>query len=229
MNLFQQVLKEDLMHFAMGFLVHDTPVMFRELMQAGNMSHDYYYWWRAQSISYIVRPNARTLGELERRRGLVFGGGDIEEGTISVHVRHGDKWKEMKLADDPTYLKAVEDLVTIRRGPTLKRKIFLSTEDAATVNFFSKVKKWNTRWTNVSRVSDSTISPTSFAARIGWNEEFLNILLSLQLALECDAWVGQISSNWCRLIDELRSTSRCKHDHLYYDVWSGTTITDYDW
>lgn len=224
------MLREDLVHFGLSFLVQETPVMFHKLLTSGNMSKSFYYWWRAQASAYIVRPNVRTLLELDRRRDLVFGGEDIEEGTVSMHVRHGDKWKEMTLADDATYLKAVEELMAIDEQPkALKRNIFLSTEDAATVEFFSNVKNWTTRWTNVSRVSDSTTSPVSFAVRIGWNEEFLNSLLSLQLALECDAWVGQIPSNWCRLIDELRHTTRCKHHHLYYDVMTGTAIKDYDW
>lgn len=115
--------------------------------------------------------------------------------------------------------------------PRLKRKIFLSTEDAATVTFFANVAatNWTVRWTNVSRVRDNSTSPALYVSLIGWDEEFLNSLLSLQLALECDAWVGMVSSNWNRLIDELRSTVRCKYDHLYMDVFHGFHIHDYDW
>ncbi len=47
-----------------------------------------------------------------------------------------------------------------------------------------------------------------YVAQIGGYEEMLNSLVNLDLALECDAWVGTLSSNWCRLIDELRATVR---------------------
>lgn len=36
--------------------------------------------------------------------------------------------------------------------------------------------------------------------------EVLSALMNLELALESDAWVCTLSSNWCRLIDELRMT-----------------------
>lgn len=73
------------------------------------------------------------------------------------------------------------------------------------------------------------MSMADFARNVGWDEEFLNSLLSLELALECDGWVGMISSNWNRLVDELRSTIRCKYGSPYVDVFVAANITDYDW
>ena len=42
-----------------------------------------------------------------------------------------------------------------------------------------------------------------------------------QLAVQCDAWVCTLSSNWCILIDELRSTVAEKAGHLYVDIGGG--------
>jgi hypothetical protein len=53
-----------------------------------------HYWWRAQSVAYIVRPNARTLAELVARKRRIYPGHQIRPGTLSVHVRHGDKHTE---------------------------------------------------------------------------------------------------------------------------------------
>jgi hypothetical protein len=58
-------------------------------------------------------------------------------------------------------------------------------------------------------------------------EEVLNSLMNLDLALDCDAWVGTLSSNWCRLIDELRSTSRCKANGIYRDAAQPYPPTNY--
>ena len=212
------------------FLYHDTPKMFHELLRSGNISPQFFYWWRAQGATYIVRPNRRTLRELERRRIAIFdGGAAIEPGTISVHVRHGDKWKESKLASDETFLQKTEELL-LRQPDVLKRKIFLSTEDPNTVKFFANLSDWSVQYTNVTRDgSDPNMSPEQFASRIGWTEEFLNSLLSLQLALECDGFVGMIGSNWNRLIDELRSTIRCNYHRIYNDVDQGFQVTDFNW
>ena len=43
-----------------------------------------------------------------------------------------------------------------------------------------------------------------YAKERGPAAEYLDSLLNLELALECGAWVGTLTSNWCRLIDELR-------------------------
>lgn len=210
----------------------ETPTMFHTLLQTGGIKEDFYYWWRAQSTAYIVRPSLRTLRELGRRRKLVFDNRAIQPGTVSVHIRHGDKWKEDKLADDASFLRSMEALMKRnRRG--LKRRIFLSTDDPISVKFFAGLSNWTVEYTNVSRDAymDRTVGPEDFAAKIGWDEEFLNSLLSLQLATECDGFVGAMYSNWNRLIDELRSTVRCKYDvvSMFVDVNQGFNVTNFGW
>lgn len=52
----------------------------------------------------------------------------------------------------------------------------------------------------------------------GYHEELLDGLLNLDLALQCDGFVSSFTSNWARLIEELRSTVRCKAGSMYVDV-----------
>lgn len=224
-----RTLKDDWATFGALFLIRSTPLVFHELLKKAKISTDSYHWWRAQGVAYLVRPNARTLMELECRRREIFQNGRIEEGTLSVHVRHGDKIRESALAPDEVYLATAEAVVRENPG-SVKRSMFLSTEDAGTVQFFSGLSNWTVQWTRVRRQSRGFQGSTaSFAKMVGWDEDFLNSLLSLQLALDCNAWIGMISSNWNRLVDELRSTVRCKYDRPYVDVFVGTNITDYDW
>ncbi len=53
--------------------------------------------------------------------------------------------------------------------------------------------------------------------------------VNLDLALGCDGWVGTATSNWVRLIDELRSTVRCKAHKLYRDAQQGDPPTNLEW
>jgi hypothetical protein len=53
--------------------------------------------------------------------------------------------------------------------------------------------------------------------------------VNLDLALQCDAWIGTLSSNWCRLIDELRSTARCKAQGIYLDAQQDNPPGDLNW
>lgn len=50
-------------------LVHTVPTAFRDLLKdSGIPMKNEYYWWRAQAIAYVVRPNAQALQELAVRK-----------------------------------------------------------------------------------------------------------------------------------------------------------------
>lgn len=189
----------------------------------------WYYWWRAVSAAYIVRPNERTLHAIEERKKLIYPAREIAPGTIAVHVRHGDKWRESELVDDARYIKIVERLKAQASDELgLTHNIYLSTEDEGTVRSFQQFAGWNVSYTHVQRFTDPQLSPLNIAGRIGRANEMLNSLVSLDLALQCDAFVMTLSSNWCRLIDELRATVRCKADRPLLDAQQDNTIADYD-
>ena len=111
----------------------------------------------------------------------------------------------------------------------LQRRVFVSTEDPAVVDHFVQNQGWQTQYVNVTRYNNTQTSPFQHAQSIGVDNEVLNSLLNLQLALECDGWVGTITSNWGRLIEELRSTVGCKAHMPYIDAAMGTSISDYNW
>jgi hypothetical protein len=54
----------------------------------------YHHWWLAQTYAYMVRPNKRTLAKIAEVKDRIFHGGRIAPGTVSIHVRHGDKFVE---------------------------------------------------------------------------------------------------------------------------------------
>jgi len=54
--------------------------------------------------------------------------------------------------------------------------------------------------------------------RVSVISDVLNAFLNLELALEADAWVLTLSSNWCRLIDTLRMTVAGKADAILVDL-----------
>lgn len=65
--------------------------------------------------------------------------------------------------------------------------------------------------------------------QVGPANEMVDALLNLDLALACDAWVGTLTSNWCRLVDELRATLRCKAHGRYLDAQQGDPPEDLGW
>lgn len=98
-----------------------------------------YWWWRALGIAYIVRPNAQTLAELQKRRHQKLVGPDLRQGCISLYVRHGDKGTESVVFEDPAYEAALHKL--LHTDPALNTHVFLSTEDPYTVEYFLNASK----------------------------------------------------------------------------------------
>lgn len=176
-----------------------------------------FWWWRAQAVTYIVRPNARSLLEIAARKKAKLRGSPLQDGCISLHVRHGDKATENQIWDDTAYEAAAMQLRDI--DSTLIGQLFLSTEDPKTVEFFqTSSRNWNTTVVDMKRKPDPKVSNLNYMAQHGYSEEMLDCLVSLDLALTCDGFVGSFYSNWARLIEEMRSVVRCKAQRVFYDV-----------
>ena len=94
----------------------------------------------------------------------------------------------------------------------LKKSLFVSTEDAAAIEYFFNQTDWGVRYADNPSLwkPDTKLWAHEYALKVGPSKDMLGSLLNLQLTLECGAWVGTLSSNWCRLIDQMRSTVACK-------------------
>lgn len=101
--------------------------------------------------------------------------------------------------------------------PALGRTIFLSTEDTRVVEVFKAATNWTVLYTDVQRYHSTTTSPMDFATEHDVRQVAASDFSSLLLTLQCSGWVGSLSSNWVRLIHELRSTVRCKAHLPFYD------------
>ena len=54
----------------------------------------------------------------------------------------------------------------------------------------------------------------------------LNAFANLELSLEADAWVQTLSSNWCRMVDELRMTVGGKAHAVFVTLNRGHGVND---
>ena len=200
-------------------------------------------WWRAQAAAYLVRLNAPTLAaifELRRKTSATLPAflAGIEKfelnqsraifplpaGTISAHVRHGDKFKEMALVPWSSYAKAavlLQDTNPLR----FAKAVFVSTEDPSVLMESATLP--SPPWTTFATAMPRENSNGRAQMRLANNLVHFH-LLQLYMALECDAWVGTRKSNWNRLIDELRCTFVPKCDLPYVEVGEANA-EDYDY
>lgn len=199
------------------------------------------FWWRMQSVAYLMRLNAKTSNELLKLRldpnlhtalrinmnnsqsvpiSVPF---PLPSGSINAHVRHGDKGVEMTLVPFAAYARAAQTLVA--HNPFyLKSVLFVSSEDEQVINASRSLQKyvpttpswtWLVVFSNIHRLNDG---PMPQLQKFGKGVMMREWLLQLVMALECDAFIGTLGSNWNRLIFALRCIWVAKCTNIYHDV-----------
>ncbi|CAF1542432.1 unnamed protein product [Adineta ricciae] len=215
------------------------------------------YWWRGQATAYILRLNELSLSKIRALRldPLLHTGFTVDKSSkllqnipvpfpmpahsFNIHVRHGDKGKEMRLIPFRQYVEEAEWFA--KQNPNSYHKLaFLSSEDPSIFDeakqitsvtfdygltspnenwiwYMSKIKRLNTGPVQQLRVFQSRSDAT-----LSW-------LLQLFMALECDGFVGTLNSNWNRIIDELRCiwTDKCMQPYL--EVGDVVDWANYHW
>jgi hypothetical protein len=124
----------------------------------------------------------------------------FERGMTSMHVRHGDKGREMTLVADEAYFAAAESLVLLN-PMGLTRAAFISTEDPATIVSATQERRgWAMMWYDIPRISSTRDNPGMQQLPLPRGHMTRIFFMQLLMALECDAWVGTRGSNWNRLV-----------------------------
>jgi hypothetical protein len=194
------------------------------------------YWWRAISASYHLRPNKYTLEWLNQHMSLNIN--HSRETCIGMYVRRGDKHKEAPDKPIENYTYALEKLWSMGIPRFIDDKpidkpqkvLFFGTEDNGVIRdlqIWGEIHGWRILYTNLFD-RDSVSSHLSFTENIhlnpsmNWHHEYeyLSMLLNLQYILKCNAFVCTMSSNYCRIVDELRATVASKANLHYFDVTS---------
>jgi hypothetical protein len=221
-----------------------VPNVFREAMLLSFPSmtgSELKYWWRAQSVGYLMRLNDNTVSELYAMRmdpGLHYMSGDasvpfpLPPGTVNSHIRHGDKSVEMNLVPSENYIEAFVSMIH-NMPNSFSRILFVSSDDESAVDVcrnLTEKLKMKFIYTKLTRMEgghhmslwDSQNSRMQRGLVLG---HFLQLLM----ALEADAWIGTRGSNWNRLIDELRCVWVDKCHHIYSEVGSTEPNEPYNW
>lgn len=165
---------------------------------------------RAAGIEYLFSKLSTTvIQEAERQLNLVFPHG-VPEHLITVHMRWGDKKKEMKLRRVGEYVNAVKRILEQQKLPSNKAAVFLATEDPMALKQFTTAvpNDWKVYvdqyYTEMLpfRVDEYNGNPKMSKNLSG--KTGLTALGSLLVAMEANHFVLTTASNWSRLMDELR-------------------------
>jgi hypothetical protein len=217
-----------------------VPSSFMPLLNCSPMNPlHFYYWWRAVSMTFVLRPNPYALGWMKSNQLTHFD--RLADDAVGVYIRRGDKSIEMKLVGVNDYQSAIDLLWSenfiqpfqsshshSHSSETHIRPLFLASED-------SKVIEEMIHWSKTNR-TEYKIAITEIFDRKGLlaekshverkrsgpqthhPDEYLSMMLNLHYLLRSAAWVCTLGSNYCRLVDELRTTVAAKADHPFADL-----------
>jgi hypothetical protein len=190
--------------------------------------------WRAAGIEMLFSHVAPIVQEeAERQLNIVFPDG-VPHDLITVHMRWGDKKFENKVMKEDETISAIQ-LIRTQRGDNLDdgTSILLCTEDPKAVEAFKNKapKHWKIYIDQFyyemlpHRPEDeemyNKVPKTSRALK---GKTGLWSLGSLLVAMEANAFVLVLSSNWSRLMNELRKNvldPRCNKCTFMIDVANG--------
>jgi len=175
--------------------------------------------WRIATISYFLRWNDRLMSWLSLEYNRLFSSIDPTR-SISMHIRHGDKWKEMRVHPLADYLE-VAAWFKDEYGNHSLDTILLSSEDPVVFNEIQNNTNWKVYYNpNSPKVTTTQISPRDLAQATGPSLFSKLTFLNLELNARGFAYVGTTQSNWCRLINSLRIMRGYSHA-IWVDLESG--------
>ncbi|KAG0593404.1 hypothetical protein KC19_1G327300, partial [Ceratodon purpureus] len=128
----------------------------------------------------------------------------IPRPILSLHVRIGDKGKEMRLYPFKVYMELAK---RVRKRFPHVSQVWLSSEMQ---NVIESSKHYNHNWTffytKVQRQRGRT-SMKDYEKSLGRKASTNNAFVNLLMAADADFFVGALGSTWCTIIDGLRSTN----------------------
>eukprot|EP00959_Pyramimonas_sp_CCMP1952_P073166 1529465-Pyramimonas_sp.AAC.1 len=170
-----------------------------------------------QATAYVTRLQNTTLAAIRALQLTAFDNRTIEPGTVSMHLRFGDKIRESNTTSEERYLTLVNSFTANFSA------FFVSTEDQLALDRVRHSLNRPVWFVNVSRTATrgaSGLTLTEIARNSNPSNMFVDAWLNMLMAIQCDAYIGTLSSSWNRMLDSLRSTVGCKAQAPYYDPTS---------
>jgi len=168
--------------------------------------------FRAASMELLFsHVDRRVISEAERLIPRVFGADGVPKNLITVHIRWGDKYTEMKLLTIDNYLEAAKKLARARGLDDAQVSVYVASDDARALQGFRRAAPPGWKVFDDPMLGDLRAVPMHktyfdhvFAARMSQGYEGVESLASLLISLEAEDFVLTTGSNWSRLINELR-------------------------
>jgi len=170
-----------------------------------------------QKVSPIV------VSEAHRQLLAMFDNGIVPANMVTVHIRWGDKHKEMTLVGIEEYIEATKEI--IGEGWDIHpQHIYVASEDGRALTEYESGSPPNWKIYSSGPTFDEPGKAPTSNAQANEGQDGLEAMAALLIALEADRYVLTTQSNWSRLINELRKSivhPRCGECTSMIDVSPG--------
>lgn len=167
-------------------------------------------WWTAQLVKYITRPRPWVLRDIVAPRQMsAFPStrGRPPRPFAAMFIRSGDKHKEAEPQPVQAYFDALEP-VAKKLGI---RHVYVSSDDSEVIKIAARnySSRYNIHYVHEDRPSGglSMENVVEWANTKKMEKIVQHALADLYITAQADVHVGTLSSNWCRIHDELRRTN----------------------
>ena len=127
------------------------------------------------------------------------------ENYITINIRWGDKWKEMKLVSIEDYVYATKQILTQKElDGEEKVYIYVASEDPIAVNKFKEASPSNWLIYQSGPKLSKDGDRMEQIAKDSSGKAGLQSLGALLISMQANRYVLSTGSNWSRLINELR-------------------------
>eukprot|EP00592_Proboscia_alata_P010810 CAMPEP_0194364898 /NCGR_PEP_ID=MMETSP0174-20130528/12850_1 /TAXON_ID=216777 /ORGANISM="Proboscia alata, Strain PI-D3" /LENGTH=439 /DNA_ID=CAMNT_0039139215 /DNA_START=81 /DNA_END=1400 /DNA_ORIENTATION=- len=181
------------------------------------------FWYAAAMEFLFQKVNPIVISAAHRQLLAMFDRGIVPANMVTVHIRWGDKAKEMTLVGIEEYIKATKQIIG-EGWDTKPQHIYVASEDDRAISDFSinMPKNWKV-YSSGPTVKKPENGPSN-QAELNEGQDGLEALAALLVSLEANKYVLTTQSNWSRLINELRKGiihQRCGECTTMIDVSPG--------
>ncbi|CAF2166444.1 unnamed protein product [Rotaria magnacalcarata] len=165
-------------------------------------------WYRTQLLFYLTRFKPETLTHIQNVISQQFTPPsiDLHHPYIALYVRRSDKVRNREMSQSYT-LKQYFDLFDADARRANISTVYINSEDEQVFNEFIQINKEKQGYYKL--ISIKVQRNVVFASLIHMGSEprgkiVLEFLTDLFIEANADLHAGTLTSNWCRLVDELR-------------------------
>ena len=165
-------------------------------------------WVRSQLLFYIMRYNAPTLASVQSNIAKYFDppSVDAHRPYAAVYIRRSDKVQNKEMSQAFSLAQYFELFNADARRTSIS-KVYVNSEDENVFNEYNSLPKDTREYYKL--LSIKATRNVVFMTMLGMSNEdrgriVLEFLTDLYIEAHADLHAGTLTSNWCRLVDEMR-------------------------